>query len=51
MFRVRRPVSTFLSGTEVDHLKQRQKEKVSMKLLERFEGPYEIIRSQPSSTI
>ena len=44
VFRVRRPVSTFLSGTEVDHLKQRQKEKVSMKLLERFEGPYEIIR-------
>ena len=28
----------------MDHLKQRQKEKVSMKLLERFEGPYEIIR-------
>ena len=44
VFRVRRPVSTFLSGTEVDHLKQRQKEKVSMKLLKRFEGPYEIIR-------
>ena len=44
VFRVRRPVSSFLSGTSLDHLQKRQKEKVSMKLLERFEGPYIIIR-------
>ena len=43
-FRVRRPVFTFISGTAVDHLHRKQKEKVSMKLLERFEGPYLIIR-------
>ena len=44
VFRVRRPVSSFLSGTSLDHLQKRQKEKVSMKLFERFEGPYIIIR-------
>ena len=43
-FRIRRPVSSFLSGTSLDHLQKRQKEKVSMKLLERYEGPYSIIR-------
>jgi len=36
--RVRRPVSTFQSADE------KEKWKISMKLLERFEGPYKIIR-------
>jgi hypothetical protein len=36
--RVRRPISTFKSADEEEAWK------ISMKLLERFEGPYEIIR-------
>jgi len=37
-FRTRRPVSTFKSADEKDAWK------ISMKLLERYEGPYQIIR-------
>jgi len=37
-FRARRPKTTFNSSTE------KESWKISMKLLERFEGPYEIIR-------
>ena len=36
--RVRRPISTFQSADE------KEKWKISMKLLERYEGPYKIIR-------
>jgi len=36
--RVRRPISTFKSADD------KEKWKISMKLLERFEGPYEVIR-------
>ena len=36
--RVRRPISSFKSADE------EEKWKISMKLLERYEGPYEIIR-------